>query len=295
VHKQTKLLGKNNPLTYTHYATTKMSNEEWEEKSKNYPWEKRTIPAEFATLQAEDKIDCLCVDWWNTRSQLFFCLFPFAKCYTGAQTYDGTDPSIWKKQLEAHQNGPESMRGVWWLKYNHAHEQLVTIFNETEFLGSWNEDGTEGHGRWVRSLKTNWTRDNTCFGHILVMFAKNKDAKVGGFYNLTDGILTLDPGHQWVYRVNDNEWWKIHYDGNIGENGEQDVNFMYQWLKVLDKNGEPTEHWAEYVKWSKDPLPYRNCCEPWCTIWPIFNCCKQTEVFENMCRPNPKQIIMLRE
>ena len=37
------------------------------------------------------------------------------------------------------------------------------------------------------------------------------------------------------------------------------MNFIYKWLKVIDKDGEPTEHWTEYVKWSKDPLPYRNC------------------------------------
>jgi hypothetical protein len=270
-----------------------MTDKKWEEKSKSYPWDKRTIPTEFSTVQEKSKMPVSCVDWWNTRSPLFCCLFPFAKCYTGAKTVDGTDPSVWKEQLEKHKNGPESMRGLWWLKYNHAHEQLVTIFNESEFIGTMNKDGTKGHGRWERSLKTNWSRDNTCFGYILAINARAKDPKVGGLYNMDDGILTLDPGKQWVYRVNDNEWWKIHYEGNIGEEGEQDVNFMYQWLKVLDKNGEPTEHWSEYVKWSMDPLPHRNGCEPCCTCWPVG--LKQPEIFQNMCRPNPKQIVMFRD
>ena len=86
---------------------------------------------------------------------------------------------------------------------------------------------------------------------------------------------------------------KIHYVGNIGEEGEQEVNYMYQWLKVLDKDGEPTEHWQEYVKWSKDRLPHSNCGTSWCTCW---GCClSKTQTFENMSRPNPKQIIMFRE
>lgn len=269
--------------------------EEFIEKAKNYPWEKRSIPKVFSPVQENSLVRAACCDWWNTRSLLFCCLFPCANCITGATTIDGTDPSVWKKQLEKYPNGPESMRGVWWLKYNHAHEELVTIFNETDFIGEYNEDGTEGEGRWERSLKTNWTRDNTCFGQVLVLFSacKKEEPRVGGLYNLKEGILTLDPGHQWVYRVDDNEWWKIHYNGNIGEEGEQDVIFMYQWLKVLDKDGSPTEHWQEYVQWTKDPLPNRNCMEPWCTFW---GCClSRPDRFANMCRPNPKQIVMFRE
>ena len=185
-----------------------MSKEEYIEAAKSYPWDKRTIPQVFSPLQENWKVTCSCLDWWNTRSPLFCCLFPCAKCYTGATTIDGTDPSVWKEQLEKHQNCPESMRGLWWLKHNHAHEELVTIFNETDFIGEINEDGTEGVGRWERSLAMNWTRENSCFGYILLMFAKSKDPKVGGLYNLEKGILTLDPGHQWVYRVNDNEWCK---------------------------------------------------------------------------------------
>ncbi len=89
-------------------------------------------------------------------------------------------------------------------------EELVTIFNDTDFIGEINEDGTEGVGRWERSLATNWTRDNSCFGHILVLFASclKPSPKVAGLYNLKEGIVTLDPGHQWVYRVNDDEWCK---------------------------------------------------------------------------------------
>jgi hypothetical protein len=181
------------------------------EQAKSYPWTKRSIPEQFQPVQENNSVPCSMIEWWNTRSPIFCCLFPCSNCYTGATTIDGTDPSVWKKHLEADTNCPESMRGVWWLKYNHAHEELVTIFNETDFLGEINEDGTSGYGRWERSLGTNWTRDNSCFGHILLMFAKFKgsDQKVGGFYNLNDGVLTLDPGSQWVYRVDDNEWCKF--------------------------------------------------------------------------------------
>lgn len=271
-----------------------MSNSDFEKKAKEYPWDKRSIPAEFVTVQEDRKIPFSIVDWWNTRSPLFCCLFPFAKCYTGATTIDGSDPSVWKKHLDKYKNGPESMRGVWWLQYNTAHENLVTIFNESDFVGELNEDGTEGYGRWTRSLRTNWTRENTCFGHILTMFARYKgDPLVGGYYNLNDGILTLDPGSQWIYRVNDNEWWKIHYVGNIGEEGEQEVNYMYKWLKVIDKDGTPTEHWGEYVKWSKEKLPHSNCGTSWCTCWGCGLSNKQK--FDIMTRPNPKQIVMFRE
>lgn len=187
------------------------------------------------------------------------------------------------------------MRGVWWLKYNHAHEELVTIFNETDFIGEYNEEGTDGIGRWERHLGSNWSRDKSCFGYILLLFSTviQPDAKVGWLYNLKDGIITLDPGHQWVFRVNDNEWWKIHYDGNIGEEGDQSPNFMYKWLKVLDKDGNPTEHWDEYEQWTNNPLPNTNCCDPWCMCWGCG--LSRPERFENMCRPNPKQIVMFRE
>ena len=191
-----------------------MSKEDWIEKARNYPWGKRTMPQVFAPLQQNNKvIASYCCNWWNTRSSLFCCLFPCSNCISGATTIDGTDLTVWRKHLEKHKNCPESMRGVWWMKYNHAHEELVTIFNETDFIGEFNEDGTEGVGRWERSMKFNWTRDNTCFGHILMLFSSlaKRDSgglNVGGLYNLKEGILTLDPGHQWVYRVNDNEWCK---------------------------------------------------------------------------------------
>ncbi len=187
-----------------------MSKEEYIKKAKEYPWDARTIPSQFSTLQQHSQVRVPCCDWWNTRSPVFCCLFPCASCITGATTIDGTDPTVWKKHLEKHQNGPESMRGVWWLKYNHAHEELVTIFNETDFIGEYNEEGTDGIGRWERHLGSNWSRDKSCFGYILLLFSTviQPDAKVGGLYNLKDGIITLDPGHQWVFRVNDNEWCK---------------------------------------------------------------------------------------
>ena len=187
-----------------------MTEEQWEQTAREYPWDARSIPAEFSIPQENSGIVCSQLEWWNTRSPLFCCLFPCFNCYTGAKVVDGTDHTIWKEQLERYQGGPESMRGVWWLQYNHAHEQLVTIFNETTFLGTVDDDGTDGYGRWERSLGTNWSRDNSCFGQILVLNSKATGAQVHGLYNLKEGILTLGGGGQWVYRVNDNEWCKFH-------------------------------------------------------------------------------------
>lgn len=277
----------------------KMSKEQWIEEAKSVPWDLRKIPEEFVTLQENDKISGSCIDWWNTRSPLFCCLFPFFNCYTGAKIINSTDASAWKEALEntVDADCPESMKGVWWLRYNHAHEQLVPIFSGMEFIGDVSEDGRDGLGRWELPLRTNWSRDNTCFGHVLAIFATIKDPTIGGFYNLKEGIFTLE-GNQWIFRVDDNQWWKIHYAANIGEEGatKDDLvkeNFMYQWLKVLDKDGNPTEHWGDYVKWTKDPLPHTNCCESWNPLW---GCCLSTkQKYENMCRPNPKQIVMFRE
>jgi hypothetical protein len=81
--------------------------------------------------------------------------------------------------------------------------------------------------------------------------------------------------------------------GNIDEEGEQSVNFMYQWLKVIDKDGEPTEHWSEYIRWSKDKLPHSNCGTSW---FPCWGCClSNKEKYDNMIRPNSTQIVMFRE
>lgn len=267
--------------------------EKYSQQAKEVPWSARSIPETFATVQENNNIPVRCIDWWSTRSLLCCCIFPCIDCYTGATLIDSTDPSVWKKQLDR-QNGPESMRGVWWLKYNNAAENLVTIFNDAEFIGDYNEEGSEGFGRWERSLAVNWSRDNALFGQFLTVYAKTKkDPTLGGYYNLKEGILTLEPYNQWIFRVDENQWWKIHYGGAIGEEGEQDVNYMYKWLKVLDKDGNPTEHWEDYVSWAKAPLPNRNCCEPCITTW---GCClSNKQIFENMITPNPKQLVMFRE
>mmetsp|Transcript_3279 Transcript_3279/g.3782 ORF Transcript_3279/g.3782 Transcript_3279/m.3782 type:complete len:197 (+) Transcript_3279:63-653(+) len=183
------------------------------EEAQKYPWDARRRPEVFVPVQESRDMPCSFCDWWSTRSQILCCCFPCAKCISGVKTVDGTDHTIWKKQLEAppvSEKCPDSMKGVWWLKYNTAHENLVAIFNETNFIGEVNEDGTEGFGSYEIPMKTNWTRDNSCFGYILAMNASLTNSKITGLYNLKDGILNIG-GKQWIYKISDNEWWKVHY------------------------------------------------------------------------------------
>lgn len=277
------------------FSEEELREEQW---AKNFDWDHRPRPTEYNPIQLDEKltIPVRCIEWWNTRSPLFCCCFPCAGALSNHKTFDGTDPSIWKEVLaDANPKIPESMRGVWWLKDNHAHEQLVTIFNHAELTGTFNEDGTDGYGKWERTLEFNWSRDKTCFGYILGIAAKKTQNTVKGRMNLKDGILTVHAGRgqgaQLVYKVNDDEWWKIHYMANPGEEGSQNFDFMYKWLKVIDKDGATTQHWNEYVEWTNKPTPHENCCAPACPIWPLFSCLSKKQVGDIMRLPNKKQIV----
>jgi hypothetical protein len=98
------------------------------------------------------------------------------------------------------------------MQYNHAHEHLVSAFTGAEWIGG------EEYGLWRKPLRNNWTRDNTCFGYILLMNGAKNGGKVKASYNLKDGklwIQDIDKGDQLVYRMSEDEWWKIHYEGRI--------------------------------------------------------------------------------
>mmetsp|Transcript_11435 Transcript_11435/g.21389 ORF Transcript_11435/g.21389 Transcript_11435/m.21389 type:complete len:311 (+) Transcript_11435:232-1164(+) len=275
------------------------------ENAKAFPWHARTRPESFDPIQLRTfqppagKL----LDWWNTRSNLFCCFFPIMRCIGGESLIQaaGDDDVVeeWKRQLEAtkyDKKCPDSMKGLWWLKYNHAHEELVTIFSDANFLGTFNEEGTDGYGDWQRPLSTNWSRDYTCFGLILSVANKKEDSSVDGQMNMKDGICTTfnsaGKGVQVVYKVNNNEWWKVHYNGNPGEKGEQEINFMYKWLKVLDKDGNKTEHWDEWKKWVDEPLPHENCGSTWFPCWAC--CLSNTELTDNMVRPNRRQVVRFK-
>jgi len=266
-----------------------------EKNAKDFAWTARQVPSAFDPVQLkENGIVVGWLDWWNTRSKLFCCCFPCAGCLAGHKVIAGTDAEVWKKQLE-NQNPdcPPSMQGLWWLQYNIAHEQLVTIFSDAEFVGTYNEDGTDGYGMWYRPLEWNWSRENTCFGYILGISAKRGGSKVTGLMNLKDGILTVyngkGQGMQMVYKITDDEWWKVHYLADPGMEGDQEINFMYKWLKVLDKDGNKTQHWDEYVAWTDRPLPHENCGTSW---FPFWSCClSNRQINENMIMPNKKQIV----
>jgi len=274
---------------------------EW---AKDYKWNVRSIPKEFDPVQLKGRgsMPVGCIDWWNTRSNLGCCLFPCLRCITGSEKIDSTDPTVWKKALENPLNPdcPDSMKGVWWLKYDHAPEELVTIFSDAQMIGTFNGDGTDGYGKWKRPLGYNWSRENSLLGYVFANVGKDPSREVIGRLNLKDGIATChggkggsgDQGKQVIYRISDNEWWKVHYLGNPGEPGEQEIVFMYKWHKVLDKDGKPTKYWNDYVKWAESPLPHRNCGTSWFPCWSAF--IDGEKRYQNMIRPNKDQIITFK-
>lgn len=267
-----------------------------EEEARYLYWSQRNPPIKFDPIQIKQKdLTCKCLDWWNTRSSLFCCCFPVLRCVSACcfdqdiQVIDGKSMAIWEKQLkdEVDSRCPEELRGVWWMQYNYAHEQLVLAFSDAEWVG-----GKE-YGLWQKSLRNNWSRDNTCFGHILLMNGAAKNGNAKGSYNLKDGKIWVqsDDGDQLVYRISEDEWWKIHYEGKLmnGEKNSEKITFQYKWLKVIDKDGIPTKHWNTYLEWSTSPLPHRNCGTSWLPCW---GCCiSDLEAKENMIYPNPRQIM----
>ena len=196
--------------------------------SKKFLWDARKRPKEFKPIQLDMMDDSFFkfnfIDWWNTRSSLLFPLKPLLRWGSDHKLIDATDMEVWKKQLEQPSNDrcPDSMKGVWWLKYNHAPENLVTIFGDAEFTGTYNEEGTDGYGSWSRALKHNWTRENAFFGLVFSLWGNKESAVAHGRMNLKDGICTVHGSRgeniQVVYRQNDDEWWKVHYAANpVGE------------------------------------------------------------------------------
>ena len=249
------------------FTESQLNSAKWAE---SFAWNARSVPSQYDPVQLKTRktrISCSCIDWWNTRSNLFCCFFDCVSCYAGNNVFDATDPEVWREQLQnSNPATPDSMKGLWWLKDNIAHEKLVTIFNDANFEGTFNEDGTDGYGSWNRPLQDNWSRDFSFFGHILAATAKSSGSKATGRMNFKDGICTthtnggrgLQIVYRWVTfsflhlmltlnalclifqinhwillihkydRINDDEWWKVHYDGNPGEEGEQDINYMYK-------------------------------------------------------------------
>lgn len=263
-------------------------------EAKKIQWDARTRPDEYDPVQLQPRTcgpPLSFIDWWNTRSNLLCCFFPFLKCISGGKYIDADDIAPWKEQLQysssANPNIPESMRGLWWLKDNIAHEKLVTIFDSMELVGTFNEDGTDGYGKYSLPLKDNWTRDRTCFGHILLVAARVTGNTVDGYLNLKDGKLSLidklGNAAQVVYRIDDNEWWKVHYDGSLGQDGDQNINYMYKWVKILDKDGNETEHWNDWKDRVNSPLPNKGCC------------LSSGEKYENMVYPNATQVVRFKK
>jgi hypothetical protein len=183
------------------------------EDGKNFAWDARTIPSEFDPVQLETgpSTSTVVFDWWNTRGTSLCCFFPFLRCLSGNEKVDAKDLTHWKKQLASPSNKdcPESMQGLWWMKYNYGPENLVTIFGDCEWTGTFNKEGTDGFGVWTRRFRHNWSRENSLLGLLFTLMGK-ANFFTGGRMNLKDGICTVHgvrgEGNEVVYRVNDNEW-----------------------------------------------------------------------------------------
>lgn len=265
---------------------------EMDRLARAFPWGKRQVPKTYEAVQLnKGSITASCLDWWNTRSKIFCCCFPLVACCAKNEVIDATDAEIWKKQLDnpTNPNAPDSYQGLWWLKDNIAHENLVTIFSDAKFVGTFNKEGTDGYGYWEKGLSENWSRDQSCFGLVLGLAATRSANTVTGVMNMKDGICTVDGGEaaQIIYRINDDEWWKVHYKKN--EDGTEEIDYMYKWVKVLDKDGNKTKHWKEWEEWTTGPLPHKNCGTSWFPLWPI--CLSGKKKLENMIRPNKKQVV----
>jgi hypothetical protein len=270
------------------------------EKVKAYDWSARSRPAVFDPIQLRTgKVVVKCLDWWNTRSTCCCCLYPFLRCCGKQVEFDATNLEVWREQLKdpINKKCPKSMQGVWWLAYNHAPEELVTIFSDAEFTGTFNEEGTDGYGYWSRPLLHNWSRENSLLG-LGFAVALNEKNVVKGMMNLKDGIATVrnadgSDGQQVIYKVDDDEWWKIHYNGDVGQEGQDEIYFQYKWFKVMDGDGNTTKHYDEFVDWTKRDLPHGGCgCGDYTScLFPCWgSCLSQEEIHDNMIMPNKSQV-----
>jgi hypothetical protein len=111
--------------------------------------------------------------------------------------------------------------------------------------------------------------------------------------DLQRGKMKLND-QEWVFRVDDDEWWKTHWPGKPDGSPESDkiITFMYKWLKVVDKHGRPTRHMAELSRRANAPLPHRNACEPWCACWPL--CLSKQQRLQDMVYPAKRQLLAQR-
>jgi len=244
--------------------------------ARSFNWDERERPAVYDPVQLRTyNLPVGFVDWWSTRSQLFCCCFPLARCVAGrgnpfaVTVTDITDDSIWGPALARPiLTAPESLRGVWYLADNIAHENLV-LMNDAVVEGDFDAQGTSGFGAWKHSLRSTWSRDTTCFGWILLVSASVRDnQEVAAAFNLEAGKLRFNE-REWVFRVDDDMWWKTHFEPSTGE-----VVYMYRWLRVIRPDGSKTQHWDELVRRATAPLPHRNCFEPWLPCW---SCCISNE------------------
>lgn len=60
--------------------------------------------------------------------------------------------------------------------------------------------------------------------------------------------------------------------------------YQYKWLKVIDKDGKPTEHWPAFVEFVNSPFPYLAWGYNWLPCWPCGISGPQAR--QNMAYPN---------
>uniref|UniRef100_A0A7S4R6S9 Uncharacterized protein n=1 Tax=Alexandrium monilatum TaxID=311494 RepID=A0A7S4R6S9_9DINO len=241
-----------------------------------------------------------CCDWWGPRSWLCGPAMPCIRCCHGrcnpclVSQVDITDPTIWKATLELPTSCPESMKGVWWLCDNVAAETLV-CFNE----GRWTKLEAPGEWSFQKDLPQTWTRDDAVFGGVLG--AVNAWSGVGccnlsAPWNSVTFTFNLDAGKakgddtEYAWRIDDDEWQKLNFRGAPGETGGDEIFFMYRWRRVIRGDGSTTPAFQELRDMVTSPYPHRNCCEPWCCLWPL--CISKEQRLKDMAYSNRKQLVI---
>eukprot|EP00440_Ansanella_granifera_P018298 gb/GFBE01019870.1/.p1 GENE.gb/GFBE01019870.1/~~gb/GFBE01019870.1/.p1 ORF type:complete len:304 (+),score=61.53 gb/GFBE01019870.1/:1-912(+) len=252
--------------------------------SKELPWNAREKPATYNPVQTKPgenqfPMPYSFVDWWSPRSMLLCCCYPAFWCINGrgnpcagGNSVDITDPSIWKEALAQPTACPDSMKGVWWLKDNLAHECLICL-HDAEWSGDFNSAGTRGIARMRKRMDTLWSREQSAFGKVLQAAAtlrSGEEAWVGGLFNFDIGKgQQLDaPVPEWGFKISEDEYWKAFYYANPGEPRGDDIYYMYKWIRVMRPDGSTTAAFEDFKSRCTMPDPNANCGTSWCSCWP---------------------------
>lgn len=178
--------------------------------------------------------------------------------------------------------------------------------------------GTSGLGTFHRNLHYGWSRDHSCFGYILQANGAVDTGELFAEVNLDQGKMKINES-EWLFRVTEDEWWKVNFkpDGILIDfDKDHDFYYSYRMLKggerhlvplvappspeylcptpfsVIDRYGNPTEHFKLLAEEATSPLPFENCGTSWCRCWGCFLTASQG--YQNMAISNQYQTIVFR-